>query len=586
MDDFGVLTEQYGLKPQGKSAPMAASKRPTSANDTQAWNFVPDSNSNPKTSSYSSRSPPPNSNSDYASFFDAQDGLFQSGSNDKTRSFGGLDDYDDIFGGPVKPTKQSEGSSFNFDSIFSGSNAKSSSFNGYKDAYDVFGGMPGLKSLGSGKSNAKGDDIFGSFASAPKQSATADDLLGDLSGVRQKLRTLNVKNDKNVNRSAKVGKNGGDFDDLIPGFGGSAPSNNGTYAQENRRQQSTVRSTKSNFSSSLDDPFVVLESVSTSTSTPAYDSSDFFSELEQISKFSNSGGAKLGVSSNSSTKLKSPPKSAQVSKGDKERSSGVSSIEELEEFAKGTVQNNATGRTNVHSHEDVETSATRHGRSSEDDLMGFRSNSVPRSWAAPATLDPVFDAPTNNRGGPRPQGTSGTSSSMKKSSSATGIFDDLFSMNGASPGFVEFEEVEGESEERRRARLGRHQRAHERALQAVADMNQRDRKTQQEQEEKRRIAETLNIKIKSWSYGKEGNMRALLSSLQSVLWPESGWEPVSLTDLITSGSVKKVYRKATLCIHPDKVQQKGASLEQKYTAEKVFDILKEAWNKFNKEELS
>ncbi|XP_021806612.1 auxilin-related protein 1 isoform X2 [Prunus avium] len=550
MDEFGVLTEQYGLKPQGKSAPMAASKRPTSANDTQAWNFGVDSNSNPKTSSYSSRSPPANSNSDYASFFDAQDVLFQSGSNDKTRSFGGLDDYDDIFGGPVKPTKQSEGSSFNFDSIFSGSNAKSSSSNGYKDAYDVFGGMPGLKSPGSGKSNAKGDDIFGSFASAPKQSATVDDLLGDLSGVRQKLQTLNVKNDKNVNRSAKVGKNGGDFDDLIPGFGGSAPSNNGTYAQENHRQQSTVHSTKSNFSSSLDDPFVVLESVSTSTSTPAYDSSDIFSELEQI-----------------------------------KRSSGVSSIDELEEFAKGTVRNNATGRTNVRSHEGVETSATRRGRSSEDDLMGFRSNSVPRSRAAPATLDPVFDAPANNRGGPRPQRTSGTSSSMKKSSSATGIFDDLISMNGASPGFVEFEEVEGESEERRRARLGRHQRAHERALQAVADMNQRDRKTQQEQEEKRRIAETLDIKIKSWSYGKEGNMRALLSSLQSVLWPESGWEPVSLTDLITSGSVKKVYRKATLCIHPDKVQQKGASLEQKYTAEKVFDILKEAWNKFNKEEL-
>lgn len=59
-----------------------------------------------------------------------------------------------------------------------------------------------------------------------------------------------------------------------------------------------------------------------------------------------------------------------------------------------------------------------------------------------------------------------------------------------------------------------------------------------------------------------------------MVWPECGWEPVSLTDLITSGSVKKVYRKATLCIHPDKVQQKGASLQQKYTAEKVFDILK------------
>ncbi|KAG6674232.1 hypothetical protein I3842_15G031700 [Carya illinoinensis] len=56
--------------------------------------------------------------------------------------------------------------------------------------------------------------------------------------------------------------------------------------------------------------------------------------------------------------------------------------------------------------------------------------------------------------------------------------------------------------------------------------------------------------------------------------------------MITSASVKKIYRKATLCIHPDKVQQKGVSLKQKYTAENVFDILKEAWKKFNVEELS
>ncbi|KAG2665933.1 hypothetical protein I3760_15G031300, partial [Carya illinoinensis] len=71
-----------------------------------------------------------------------------------------------------------------------------------------------------------------------------------------------------------------------------------------------------------------------------------------------------------------------------------------------------------------------------------------------------------------------------------------------------------------------------------------------------------------------------------VLWPECGWHPVSPTDMITSASVKKIYRKATLCIHPDKVQQKGVSLKQKYTAENVFDILKEAWKKFNMEELS
>jgi hypothetical protein len=59
-----------------------------------------------------------------------------------------------------------------------------------------------------------------------------------------------------------------------------------------------------------------------------------------------------------------------------------------------------------------------------------------------------------------------------------------------------------------------------------------------------------------------------------VLWPECGWQPVSLTDLITAAAVKKVYRKATLCVHPDKVQQKGATIQQKYIAEKVFDLLK------------
>ena len=59
-----------------------------------------------------------------------------------------------------------------------------------------------------------------------------------------------------------------------------------------------------------------------------------------------------------------------------------------------------------------------------------------------------------------------------------------------------------------------------------------------------------------------------------VLWPECGWQPVSLTDLITAAAVRKVYRKATLCTHPDKVQQKGATIQQKYIAEKVFDLLK------------
>lgn len=226
--------------------------------------------------------------------------------------------------------------------------------------------------------------------------------------------------------------------------------------------------------------------------------------------------------------------------------------------------------------------AAREKQSKPDDLesffgMGARANSAPKQRAP--TVDSMFDTQTQNRG-------TSTSASMKKASSTTNIADDLSAIFGGAPtSSDEFQEIDGESEERRRARLERHQRTRERAAKALAEKNERDMQQQREQAERHRIAETLDFEIKRWAAGKEGNLRALLSTLQYVLWPECGWQPVSLTDLITAAAVKKVYRKATLCIHPDKVQQKGANLQQKYIAEKVFDLLKEAWNKFNSEEL-
>ncbi|KFK42131.1 hypothetical protein AALP_AA2G215200 [Arabis alpina] len=161
------------------------------------------------------------------------------------------------------------------------------------------------------------------------------------------------------------------------------------------------------------------------------------------------------------------------------------------------------------------------------------------------------------------------------------VIEDLSPLFGADPSRGEFEE----SDKRRTARWEREERIKNQVAKAIADMNSRDREIQSEQEERSMISETLDAEIKLWAAGKEGNMRALLlSSLHLVLWPGCGWEAVSLTDLITSAAVKKVYKKANLYVHPDKVQQKGA--QQKYIAEKVFNILKEAWNKFNKEELS
>nr|GMD94522.1 auxilin-like protein 1 [Ipomoea batatas] len=141
-----------------------------------------------------------------------------------------------------------------------------------------------------------------------------------------------------------------------------------------------------------------------------------------------------------------------------------------------------------------------------------------------------------------------------------------------------------ESAQRRKARLERHQRIMERAAKALAEKNMRDLLAQKEQAERNRLAEVLDADIKRWASGKEGNLRALLSTLQYILGPDSGWHPISLTEIITTPAVKKAYRKATLYVHPDKLQQRGASIQQKYICEKVFDLLKAAWNKFNSEE--
>jgi hypothetical protein len=53
-------------------------------------------------------------------------------------------------------------------------------------------------------------------------------------------------------------------------------------------------------------------------------------------------------------------------------------------------------------------------------------------------------------------------------------------------------------------------------------------------------------------------------------------------DVIEGAAVKKAYQKALLCLHPDKLQQRGAAMHHKYIAEKVFDIL-QVWRAYHKQ---
>ncbi|KAJ0257554.1 J domain-containing protein [Hirschfeldia incana] len=506
MDEFGVLTERYGIKPQGKSAPMAASKRSSlNTPNPQTWK---------STTTYSS-------SSNYGSSYNNnnRDDIFFTSSSSTTPNG---DDFD----------------------VFAGLN-KTQSFN--NNAHDLFGGM----------SASNNDDIFGTFSSSTKQYAPVDDLLGDMAGFSLK---------SNPNNSSGFGKNG--FDELLPGFG---PTSHTT----------TSKTPATSFADS-DDPFVVLES----TISGAHSSSGMF--VDPLDAFaasvsSSQGGRKPSnaAASQASTKLKPPPKPTQ--KVNRAKSSVMSSVDELDDFAMGsTMKRSASASDAASKYRQAEETTKQFG---VDDLDSFFSPSGPRSSSVPksrtateVTRKPAVNVPKKT--------TNGVSSGKKPPSAPANLVDDFSALFGEDPIFKEFEEIPGETEERRKARWDREQRTKSRVAQAVADMNNRDHQSRIEQEQRTRISESADAEIKRWATGKEGNMRALLSSLQNVLWPGCGWEAVSLTDLITSSAVKKVYRKATLYVHPDKVQQKGATLEQKYIAEKVFDILKEAWNKFNKEELS
>ncbi|NP_001016350.2 cyclin-G-associated kinase [Xenopus tropicalis] len=87
----------------------------------------------------------------------------------------------------------------------------------------------------------------------------------------------------------------------------------------------------------------------------------------------------------------------------------------------------------------------------------------------------------------------------------------------------------------------------------------------------------LKLKILDWIEGKERNIRALISTLHTVLWEgESRWKPVNMAELVTPDQVKKYYRKAVLVVHPDKAT--GQPYEQ--YAKMIFMELNDAWSEF------
>jgi hypothetical protein len=73
-------------------------------------------------------------------------------------------------------------------------------------------------------------------------------------------------------------------------------------------------------------------------------------------------------------------------------------------------------------------------------------------------------------------------------------------------------------------------------------------------DEKFALTDAVDARLTTWKGGKADNLRALLQSLDGVLWEGAGWKKVGMSDLVMPNKVKIIYMKAIGKVHPDKVR--------------------------------
>jgi cyclin G-associated kinase len=83
----------------------------------------------------------------------------------------------------------------------------------------------------------------------------------------------------------------------------------------------------------------------------------------------------------------------------------------------------------------------------------------------------------------------------------------------------------------------------------------------------------------AWKDGKTRNIRALLCSLHTVIWPDSRWKQCGMHQLVNENDVRKMYQRACLAVHPDR--QMGSPNEE--MSKLIFMELNDAWAEFKKD---
>jgi hypothetical protein len=97
------------------------------------------------------------------------------------------------------------------------------------------------------------------------------------------------------------------------------------------------------------------------------------------------------------------------------------------------------------------------------------------------------------------------------------------------------------------------------------------------------VLDRLEDRLNAWEMknGQQRPLPTLLSSLHSILWPNSGWSPVTLADVMDKKGCKAAYRAAVKLLHPD--QNSNASAEVQAIAERVFNALNSAFRLYRRQ---
>jgi tetratricopeptide (TPR) repeat protein len=88
---------------------------------------------------------------------------------------------------------------------------------------------------------------------------------------------------------------------------------------------------------------------------------------------------------------------------------------------------------------------------------------------------------------------------------------------------------------------------------AVTALRQANADQERQDAERLALHDVVNERIGNWKNGKEGNLRALLAGLDTVLWEGSGWKKVGMGELLVPNKCKIAYMKGIAKVHPDKV---------------------------------